>query len=89
MPGLEADGGLILTASHNPKQWNALKLLNEHGEFLSKDAGERVLDLAKSTLTFADVTHGTTTHDGTWLQKHVDHVLGWSSSTPRPSVPPA
>ena len=55
VPGLNADGGLILTASHNPKQWNALKLLNEHGEFLSKDAGERVLALAKSTLTFADV----------------------------------
>lgn len=76
VPGLNADGGLILTASHNPKQWNALKLLNEHGEFLSKDAGERVLALAKSTLTFADVDDtGRTTHDDSWLQKHVDHVL--------------
>ena len=76
VPGLNADGGLILTASHNPKQWNALKLLNDRGEFLSKDAGERVLALAKSTLTFADVDDtGTTTHDDSWLQKHVDHVL--------------
>ena len=47
VPHLQADGGIILTASHNPKQWNALKLLNEKGEFLSDAEGRQVLDLAE------------------------------------------
>ena len=76
VPGLNADGGLILTASHNPKQWNALKLLNAEGEFLSAAAGDRVLALAREGVTYADVDHtGTTTQDDTWLDQHVQHVL--------------
>ena len=47
VPALQADGGIILTASHNPKQWNALKLLNDKGEFLSASEGETILELAK------------------------------------------
>lgn len=53
---LQADGGIILTASHNPKQWNALKLLNEKGEFLSADDGARILEIANNEdFSFADV----------------------------------
>ena len=48
VPELQADGGIILTASHNPKQWNALKLLNEKGEFISGKDGKEVLELAKN-----------------------------------------
>ncbi|MCB9202308.1 MAG: phosphoglucosamine mutase [Flavobacteriales bacterium] len=56
VPHLEADGGIILTASHNPKQWNALKLLNEKGEFISGDEGKLILELAESNeLIFAEV----------------------------------
>lgn len=77
VPGLRADGGLILTASHNPKQWNALKLLNSEGEFLSGEAGDRVLALAQAGVAFADVDNtGVTSEDDSWLQRHVDHVLG-------------
>ena len=77
VPGLEADGGLILTASHNPKQWNALKLLNSEGEFLSAAAGNRVLALADTQLVYADVdATGVTRTDTTWLDRHVAHVLG-------------
>ena len=55
---LGADGGIILTASHNPRQWNALKLLNEHGEFLNKQEGEEVLRIAEAEdFAFADVDH--------------------------------
>ncbi|MFM8432664.1 MAG: phosphoglucosamine mutase, partial [Bacteroidota bacterium] len=55
---LKADGGIILTASHNPKQWNALKLLNERGEFISAADGEEVLRIAESEdFDFADVNH--------------------------------
>ena len=76
VPGLEAQGGIILTASHNPKQWNALKLLDANGEFLSAQAGERVLRLAKDGVTYAEVTStGQTTHDDSWLDRHVQHVL--------------
>lgn len=53
-----ADGGIILTASHNPKQWNALKLLNEHGEFLDAEEAGRLLELAdRGDFSFADVDH--------------------------------
>lgn len=56
VPELQADGGIILTASHNPKQWNALKLLNEKGEFISGENGEEVLKLAENEdFTFAEV----------------------------------
>jgi phosphomannomutase len=48
VPLEKADGGIILTASHNPKQWNALKLLNEKGEFLSGGNGEKILDIAEA-----------------------------------------
>ena len=76
VPGLGADGGVILTASHNPKEWNALKLLDANGEFLSAQAGERALALAKEGVTYANVEQtGTTTQDDRWLGKHVDHVL--------------
>lgn len=76
VPGLKANGGLILTASHNPKQWNALKLLNSEGEFLSAEAGNRVVQLAREGVTYAEVDRtGTTTQDDTWLKRHVEHVL--------------
>lgn len=74
---LEAHGGLILTASHNPKQWNALKLLNNKGEFFSGSDGERVLEIAESgDFMFAEVNDlGTYRKDDTFLQKHIDKVL--------------
>ena len=76
VPGLQAQGGIILTASHNPKQWNALKLLDAAGEFLSAEAGQRVLALAKEGVTYAEVdSTGQTTHDDAWLDLHVHHVL--------------
>ena len=53
-----ACGGIILTASHNPKQWNALKLLNEHGEFLNAAEGNEVLRIAEAEeFDYADVDH--------------------------------
>ena len=53
-----ADGGIIITASHNPRQWNALKLLNHEGEFLTKDDGNEVLAIAeKEDFEYADVDH--------------------------------
>ena len=73
----KAAGGIILTASHNPKQWNALKLLNEKGEFLNATEGNEILEIAASeSFVFADVDRlGKTTEDNTYLQKHIDHVL--------------
>ncbi len=72
-----ARGGIILTASHNPKQWNALKLLNDKGEFLDAAEGEEVLRLAaKSDFSFASVDEiGKLTEDFTYTQKHIDSVL--------------
>lgn len=77
VPGSNAIGGIILTASHNPVQWNALKLLNETGEFISGDDGSAVLALADTeAFVFADVKKlGQYRTDDTWLQKHVDAVL--------------
>lgn len=72
-----ADGGIIVTASHNPSQWNALKLLNEKGEFLSAKDGEEVLDLA-STENFEFVEagqEGDLVCDQSWGQKHIDRIL--------------
>lgn len=71
-----ADGGIIITASHNPRQWNALKLLNEHGEFLSAAEGKAILDLADSgEFDFAPVDElgHITVHDFT--DEHIDSVL--------------
>ena len=72
-----AAGGIILTASHNPKQWNALKLLNERGEFLDAKAGENVLQIAsEESFVFADVDElGKLTHDDSYNEKHIQSVL--------------
>ena len=70
-------GGIILTASHNPKQWNALKLLNEKGEFLNAAEGNEVLSIAAAeAFEFADIDHvGHYTKDDSFNQKHIDSVL--------------
>jgi phosphomannomutase len=72
-----ADAGIILTASHNPKEWNALKLLNSDGEFISAAIGANVLELAAAEdFSFAPVDKlGTVRKDETYLQKHIDAVL--------------
>ena len=72
-----ACGGIILTASHNPKQWNALKLLNEKGEFLNAAEGAEVLRIAAAEdFVFADVDHlGKVTTDTSYKQKHIESVL--------------
>jgi len=77
VPMENAHGGIILTASHNPKEWNALKLLNELGEFISAAAGEEILEIAaKEAFDFADVDSlGTVTDDDTYLDKHIQAVL--------------
>lgn len=77
VPGENAAGGIILTASHNPIQWNALKLLNEAGEFISAQDGEEVLAIAESeSFEFAEVRKlGQYRVDSTWLQKHIDQIL--------------
>jgi phosphomannomutase len=73
----KAAGGIILTASHNPKQWNALKLLNEKGEFLNAAEGAEILKIAaEEAFTFAEVDQlGKTITNDTYTQKHIDHVL--------------
>ena len=72
-----AQGGVILTASHNPKQWNALKLLNEKGEFISGTDGEEVLKIAEDeSYTFAEVDDlGKVTETDEYLKKHIDAIL--------------
>lgn len=72
-----ADGGIIITASHNPKQWNALKLLNSKGEFLNGEEGARILKTAENDdYKFADVDDlGTYTEVEGYLEKHIDEVL--------------
>ncbi len=77
VPMENAHGGIILTASHNPKQWNALKLLNERGEFISGDDGKEVLSIAEQdAYNFAEVDDlGTETHDDSYLKKHIDAIL--------------
>ena len=74
-----ADGGIILTASHNPKEWNALKLLNSDGEFISAELGAKVLELAaKEDFNFINVDKlGTVFMDDSYLQKHIDAVLAY------------
>ena len=72
-----ADGGIILTASHNPKQWNALKLLNAQGEFLSAADGAQVLELAaKEDFDYAEVDELGTVTEKDYTQYHIDEVLG-------------
>lgn len=75
--GLKADGGIIITASHNPAQWNALKLLNEKGEFLSSQDGLEVLSIAESDdYNFASTElSGTLETDESWGKKHIDKIL--------------
>jgi phosphomannomutase len=77
VPIENADGGIILTASHNPKQWNALKLLNENGEFLNGEEGKKILEIAESDdFLFAEVDDlGTYYKNTTYVEKHIDEVL--------------
>ncbi|GAB2591519.1 phosphoglucosamine mutase [Spirosoma areae] len=77
VPAEQAAGGIILTASHNPIQWNALKLLNEAGEFISAQDGAEVLAIADAeSFEFAEVRKlGQYRADATWLQKHIDLIL--------------
>ncbi|MCW3092419.1 MAG: glmM [Ferruginibacter sp.] len=74
-----AGGGIILTASHNPKEWNALKLLNSKGEFISNEQGEKILDIAeKEDFVFASVDKlGTSTMDDSSLQKHIEAIVNY------------
>ena len=73
----QADGGIIITASHNPRQWNALKLLNNEGEFLTADDGAQVLDIAaREDFEYADVDNlGHYTEDNSFDRKHIESVL--------------
>jgi phosphomannomutase len=77
VPEENAHGGIIITASHNPKQWNALKLLNEKGEFISDNDGQQVLAIADNEeYAFADVNHlGTVVKNDTYLKKHIEKIL--------------
>ena len=77
VPLEKADGGIILTASHNPKQWNALKLLNEKGEFLSGADGAKILEIAEAeAFDFADVDSlGEITVNDAYMDIHIDEVL--------------
>lgn len=71
-----ADGGIIITASHNPKEWNALKLLNHHGEFLNAEEGAQVLSLAKSNnLQFASVKEIGQVSEKSYTERHIQDVL--------------
>ena len=76
----QSAGGIIITASHNPKEWNALKLLNGKGEFLSAKDGEEILDLAENdNFTFTEVDDlGNYTFDDSFNEKHIEEVLNLS-----------
>ncbi|MCJ7465995.1 MAG: phosphoglucosamine mutase [Maribacter sp.] len=80
VPLEQADGGIILTASHNPKQWNALKLLNEKGEFLDAAQGALILEIAeKEAFVFSEVDNlGTITRNDAYIDIHIDEVLNLS-----------
>lgn len=77
VPMEHADGGIILTASHNPKQWNALKLLNAKGEFLNGAEGQKILEIADSnSMNFAEVDDlGKITKNDAYIDLHIDEVL--------------
>lgn len=79
VPMEKADGGIILTASHNPKEWNALKLLNKDGEFISADLGRELLDIAAAeNFEFAAVDKlGVIEQNDTYMQKHIDAILAY------------
>ena len=72
-----ADGGIILTASHNPKEWNALKLLNYNGEFLNAKEGQMILDIAENeSIDFSEVDNlGTITTNHAYIDLHIDEIL--------------
>jgi len=80
VPMEKADGGIILTASHNPKQWNALKLLDGNGEFLNAANGKKILDIAENDdYNFAEVDDlGSITTNDTYIDKHIEEVLNLS-----------
>jgi phosphomannomutase len=75
----KADGGIIITASHNPKEWNALKLLNREGEFISAELGVKVLEkAAKEDFVFNTVEQlGELSVDDSYMQKHIDAILNY------------
>lgn len=77
VPMEHADGGIILTASHNPKQWNALKLLNHKGEFLNAEAGAKILEIAtQGNTVFSEVDAlGKITVNDAYIDLHIDEVL--------------
>ena len=77
VPMEKADGGIILTASHNPKEWNALKLLNNKGEFVSDQDGKAILKIAQENdFSFATVDHlGKLTDDNRYIDLHIEKVL--------------
>jgi phosphomannomutase len=79
VPMEQAAGGIILTASHNPREWNALKLLNHTGEFISGDDGKEVLDIAeREDFSFATVENlGNIRSDDSYLQKHIEAILAY------------
>ncbi|WNH12401.1 phosphoglucosamine mutase [Thalassobellus suaedae] len=86
VPMEHADGGIILTASHNPKQWNALKLLNADGEFLDGEEGAKILEIAESdTMNFADVDSlGKITKNRAYIDLHIIEVLDLPLVTVKP-----
>lgn len=77
VPEEKAGGGIILTASHNPRQWNALKLLNEKGEFISAEDGREVLEIAeREDYLYADVDRlGKVEFNDSYFQRHIDKIL--------------
>src|SRR5690606_20467473 len=77
VPLEEAGGGIVLTASHNPAQWNALKLLDENGEFLNDEQGKKVLAIAEELdFDFSEVYDlGNVEENDSYLQKHIAEVL--------------
>ncbi|MBZ4188348.1 phosphoglucosamine mutase [Niabella beijingensis] len=79
VPLEKADGGIILTASHNPREWNALKLLNSDGEFISAELGRQLLDIAAAEqFEFVPVDKlGQITPNDTYMQKHIDAILAY------------
>lgn len=86
VPMEHADGGIILTASHNPKQWNALKLLNSKGEFLDADEGAKILEIAESNnIEFAEVDKlGDITKNDAYFDLHIIEVLDLPLVTVKP-----
>ena len=84
VPLEKADGGIILTASHNPKEWNALKLLNNKGEFVSDEDGKAILRIAQENdFSFATVDNlGKLSHDDQYIDLHIEKVLALPLVTP-------